>query len=84
MVWKNTSKVGFGVKGAYVIAWYCDSKGNVGGAEDYKANIGTDCIKDGYNTCYAEIALTSHRLKRKEHNAATTDIQLDKINSVAI
>lgn len=28
MVWKNTSKVGFGVKDAYVIAWYCDTKGN--------------------------------------------------------
>jgi hypothetical protein len=28
MVWKNTSKVGFGVKGDTVIAWYCDVKGN--------------------------------------------------------
>jgi hypothetical protein len=28
MVWKNTSKVGFGVKGDTVIAWYCDAKGN--------------------------------------------------------
>ena len=49
MVWKNTSKVGFGVKDSTVIAWYCASKGNVGGAEDYKANVGKPCIKDGYN-----------------------------------
>jgi len=43
MVWKNTSKVGFGVKGDRVIAWYCDARGNQGGAEDYKANIGALC-----------------------------------------
>jgi hypothetical protein len=28
MVWKNTSKVGFGVKGDTVIAWYCAARGN--------------------------------------------------------
>jgi len=49
MVWKNTSKVGFGVKGDTVIAWYCDARGNQGGPEDYKANVGAVCIKNGYN-----------------------------------
>lgn len=39
MVWKNTSEVGFGVKGDTVIAWYCKVKGSVGGPEDYKINV---------------------------------------------
>jgi len=60
MVWRNTSKVAFGVKGDIVIAWYCDAKGNVGGAEDYKVNIGALCDKEIYNSCYADRALKAH------------------------
>jgi hypothetical protein len=44
MVWKNTGKVGFGVKGDTVIAWYCSASGNIGGPEDYKANVGELCV----------------------------------------
>ena len=44
MVWKNTSKVGFGVKNDQVVAWYCEAKGNVGTAEDFKANVGEPCV----------------------------------------
>lgn len=60
MVWRNTSKVAFGVQGDIVIGWYCDAKGNVGGAEDYKVNVGELCDKDTYNSCYAERALKAH------------------------
>jgi len=28
MVWKSTKKVAFAIQGRYVIAWYCDVKGN--------------------------------------------------------
>jgi hypothetical protein len=49
MVWKNTSKVGFGVKGDTVIAWYCEARGNQGSPEDYKANVGAVCVTNGYN-----------------------------------
>ena len=26
MVWKKTTRVGFGVKGKWVVAWYCESQ----------------------------------------------------------
>jgi hypothetical protein len=81
MVWKNSSKVGFGVKNNMVIAWYCDAKGNVGGADDFKANVGARCDKDTYNKCYAERALKAHKLKRKYHEAHTPEIKLDIANS---
>jgi hypothetical protein len=74
MVWKNTSKVGFGVKGDRVIAWYCDVRGNQGGAEDYKANIGALCVSNGYNQCYTKLALAAHRVRRGYHEAATPAI----------
>jgi len=68
MVWKNTSKVGFGVRGKWVIAFYCLQKGNVGIPADYKANVGEECMKTGeYNKCYAKLALAAHNKKRGFH-----------------
>jgi hypothetical protein len=82
MVWKNTSKVGFGVKGNIVIAWYCDSK-LAGGPEDYKANVGTLCnpFDLGYNKCYAKLALAAHKAKRAAHEAGDSTFQLDVAGS---
>lgn len=28
LVWKTSKKVGFGIVGKFVVAWYCDKKGN--------------------------------------------------------
>jgi phage gp16-like protein len=75
MVWKGTAKVGFGIKGKWVIAWYCD-KGSTGNNADFKQNVGEKCEKDGVNTCYNEIALKAHNVKRKEHEAK--DLVYDK------
>lgn len=53
MVWKKTTKVGFGIKGKYVIAWYCEAKGNAGSTTEFKKNVGEKCINaDKINTCY--------------------------------
>lgn len=53
MVWSGTTKVAFGIKGKYVVAWYCDIKGNANGvtasatepAATYKQNVGTNCLQ---------------------------------------
>jgi hypothetical protein len=82
MVWKNTAKVGFGVKGDTVIAWYCSTKGNAGGPEDFKVNVGAVCLQNGYNKCYADLALTAHRTRRAGHEAGTPEIKLDTAGSV--
>jgi hypothetical protein len=79
MVWKNTSKVGFGVRGKWVIAFYCEQKGNVGIPADYKANIGAECMKTGeYNKCYAKLALAAHNKKRGFHELAKFQLTLDE------
>lgn len=59
MVWKNTRKVGFGVRGKYVVAWYCDKQGNLGLSTDFQNNVGASCIVDRYNKCYADRALAA-------------------------
>ena len=70
MVWKATTKVAFGVKDKWVIAWYCETKGNNGGPADYKANVGDKCINDdGVNTCFNDLALKAHNAKRTDHKA---------------
>jgi hypothetical protein len=65
MVWKSTTTVGFGIRDNYAVAWYCQVRGNVAG--EYKTNVEKDCVKDGVNTCYAEMALKAHNEKRARH-----------------
>jgi len=67
MVWKNTKKVGFGVKGKWVIAWYCDAKPNKG---SFVQNIGDHCMVSAkYNKCFVKMALTQHNKYRALHGA---------------
>lgn len=84
MVWKNTNKVAFSVKGEMVIAWYCEAKGNVGGGEDFKLNVGARCDKDTYNSCYLKRALAAHIIKRKWHEADVPEIKADYDGSRAL
>jgi hypothetical protein len=48
MLWKSTTKVAFGIKNEYVIAWYCDEVGNSPSAPTndlmFKANVGDPCL----------------------------------------
>jgi hypothetical protein len=67
MVWAETTKVAFGIRGRWVYAWYCEKEGNQGDEEDYKKNVKKDCVKDGVDTCYLELALQAHNEKRARH-----------------
>lgn len=68
VVWKATTKVGFGIKGKYVVAWYCEDQGATGDADAYKKNIEESCIQaNGVNKCYNDQALKANNKKRDDH-----------------
>jgi hypothetical protein len=80
MVWKSTTKVGFGVKGKWVIAWYCEAAASTGSPTESVANVGEKCIdSDGVNTCYADRALLAHNTRRAYHESGK--LEHDAANS---
>jgi hypothetical protein len=70
MLWQGTTKVGFGVHDKRVVAWYCESKGEVTDAARAKANVGTPCYRGGYNDCYNRLALKYANKLRNNHDVA--------------
>jgi hypothetical protein len=83
MVWKATTKVSFGIKGRFVAAWYCTVKGNMGTTDEYKKNVAKDCVKEGVDTCYVEMALRAHNEKRAKHRGGRP-LQADDAASAVI
>jgi len=77
LLWKSTKKVGFGIRGAEVVAWFCDAKmpaltiGNAGSKTAAKANVGKTCIEtpELNDSCFSTSALTAINLKRKDHGS---------------
>ena len=81
MMWRKSKKVGFGIKGKFVVAWYCPKGNDPDTSTDYKKNVCEEgkclkCLKkdkdnnDGeWNTCYNEIALKATNVFRKEYKA---------------
>lgn len=67
MLWKGTKTVGFGVKGKFVVAWYCD-KAETSNAERSRANIGVYCLVGSVNKCYNDLALKTVNKYRNNHN----------------
>jgi hypothetical protein len=79
MMWKATEKVGFGIKGKFVVAWYCPKGNNPDTPKDYKKNVCKKdqcklCLEDkagtkyGYNKCYNDMALKKSNILRANHN----------------
>jgi hypothetical protein len=84
MVWSSTTKVAFGIKGKYVVAWYCEVKGNAFGikasktepAATYEKNVGKSCLtfspnspKTWFNKCYNARQIKAHNDKRSLHES---------------
>lgn len=46
VVWKDQTTVGFGARGKYIIAWYCNKKPNVDDSTLSNTNVSKDatCI----------------------------------------
>jgi uncharacterized protein YkwD len=76
VVWAATTKVGFGVKGKWVVAWYCDAKATPAETAASIQNIGVVCSRSGVNTCLNEAALAAHNEKRRYH--ATPPLEYDE------
>jgi hypothetical protein len=57
LMWRGTTRVGFGVHEKYVVAWYCKSKAELADAASARVNVGTPCSGGGYNECYNRLAL---------------------------
>jgi len=82
MVWKGTTKVGFGVKGKFVVAWYCEDKGEVADAAKSKVNVGKICYKHGYNRCYNDLGIAHVNKMRKNHKAKPMTFDEDAARAI--
>jgi hypothetical protein len=72
MIWAEGKKVAFGIKDAWVVAWYCPAGnkpavGEPGSAAAFLINVKKTCIEKGLNTCYNTMALKAHNEKRNLH-----------------
>jgi len=67
VVWAASTKVGFGVKDKYVVAWYCKAA-EPGSASKSFENVGEVCNTQGFNKCYNDRALGDINRKRKYHS----------------
>lgn len=87
LMWKKSEKVGFGIKGKFVVAWYCP-KGNTAGVKDYKKNVCKKdgcklCLEDkagkkyGYDKCYNDLALERTNIDRGNHDAKKVELSED-------
>lgn len=68
LIWSGSSKVAFGIKSPWVVAWYCPAGNTPAGADAYKANVKKTCIEGGVNVCYNRSALKAHNAKRLLHD----------------
>jgi hypothetical protein len=75
VVWTGTTKVGFGVKGKWVVAWYCAVKATPSSTTANKNNIGHLCKSSGINNCLNDKAFAAHNDKRMMHD--TKPFKLD-------
>jgi len=76
LVWKGSpgKKVGFGVKGKTVYAWYCPAGNTPETADAFKKNVFTAgeaslCVDDKVNICYNKRAVLAHNDARKRHGS---------------
>lgn len=87
-MWKSTKKVGFGIKGKYVVAWYCPKGNDPATSKDFKKNVCKKdgcklCLEDkkgvkyGYNKCYNDDAVKSTNLVRGKHNGKKVEFGED-------
>jgi len=82
MVWRGTKRVGFGVFDKYVVAWYCEDKGELSNAIESKANVGRICYKHGYNQCYNDLSLVHVNKMRKNHKAKPLTFDEDAARAI--
>lgn len=80
LVWKTSKKVGFGIKGKFVVAWYCDKKGNTGDANTFTDNVCKvdGCHPDGWKGYTLEKDFSLSDADKKDKTITNEDCGLDK------
>lgn len=79
LVWKTSTKTGFGIKGNKVVAWVCEAKATDRSTPAlFIKNVSANCFSAAptrYNTCFNTLSLTAANEKRVWHEATklTTD-----------
>jgi len=73
----TTHDVGFGFHCGTVLAWYCPNRPTKTNYRETLLNVCRDdgscadsayiCTKDGYDSCYNEMAIAAHNTKRTQH-----------------
>jgi hypothetical protein len=63
LTWKSAKTVGFGIEGAWVVAWICDVKTNPSVAE-VKANVPEGTCLNNYDTCFNSMMLKAINKRR--------------------
>lgn len=84
IVWKGkaTKKVGFGINGINVYAWYCPTGNDPDQAASFKENVCEAactkwCVTDTVNKCYNEKAIKKHNTYREYHGAGKVTFSHD-------
>jgi uncharacterized protein YkwD len=74
MVWKGSTKVGFGIHGRFVVAWFCETEGNKPvTVAAFKENVPKACLAAGHNTCFDEANRKVLDERRGWHEATKTE-----------
>lgn len=81
LLWKTSTKVGFGIKDKFVVAWYCDKKGNdPRDAKTFSAHVCKvdGCAPDGWKRYTFEDNFSMSDADKKDKTIKNVDCGWDK------
>jgi hypothetical protein len=64
------------------VAWYCEDPAEPNNPEKSRANVGKICNRYGFNSCYNDLALAAHNVKRKHHNTDIMTLDQDAARAI--
>jgi len=87
-VWAKTEKVGFGIRGDTVVAWYCKGGNSPRTASWFKQNVNPVCMTgtgdQKWYECYNRRAVDRHNRYRIIHGTDSTGFSVDEAAAKAI
>jgi hypothetical protein len=77
VVWQSTTRAGFGHRGEWVVALYCQTKATPFDQSANQANIGRPCSTQGINSCLNDELRKLHNEKRLLHQSPPLEFDED-------
>jgi uncharacterized protein YkwD len=77
VVWQSTTRAGFGHKGEWVVALYCQTKATPFDQSANQDNIGRQCSTQGINQCLNDELRKLHNDKRLLHESPPLEFDED-------